>query len=110
MPLYGRHRWPRIVKPIALGWLLTAAIATSALAQSDGRDQVEDLRTTLDEGSGRALPHAADLTARNHTALFAGGRAPRRPGLRPQSDAARAAGAARHSPTPAAAAEGGNPG
>jgi hypothetical protein len=43
---------PRIVKPIALGGPLTAAIATSALAQSDGRDQVEDLRTTLDEAPG----------------------------------------------------------
>jgi hypothetical protein len=40
--------WPRIVKPIALDWLLTTAIVTSALSQSDGRDQVDDLRTALD--------------------------------------------------------------
>jgi len=59
-PLSGRYRWARIVKPIALGWLLTTAIAASALSQSDVRNPIEDLRTSLDAGPGRAFHGGAD--------------------------------------------------
>jgi hypothetical protein len=59
-PLSGRDRWPRIVKPIALGWLLTTAIAASALSQPDVRNPIEDLRTSLDAGPGGALDDGPD--------------------------------------------------
>jgi Putative beta-barrel porin 2 len=76
-PLSGRHRWPRIVKPIALGWLLTTAIATAALSQSEGGDRIDDLRARLDAGSGRTLPDGADLTSPGvNTPLYSQGAAP----------------------------------
>ena len=67
-PLSSRHRWSRIVKPIALGGLLTTAIAASALSQSDVRNPIEDLRTSLDAGPGRALDGGADSTPPTATA------------------------------------------
>jgi hypothetical protein len=65
-PLPGRHRWPRIVKPIALGWLLTSALAASALSQSDVRNPIEDLRPSLDAGG--ALDDGPDRVPQGATA------------------------------------------
>jgi hypothetical protein len=76
-PLSGRHWWPRIVKPIALGWLLTTAIATAALSQSEGGDRIDDLRARLDAGAGHTLPDGADLTSPGvNTPLYSQGAAP----------------------------------
>ncbi|HXW30494.1 MAG TPA: outer membrane beta-barrel protein, partial [Xanthobacteraceae bacterium] len=52
-PLGGRHRGTRIVKPIALGWLLSIAIAAPALSQADSRHPLDALRGSLDAGGGR---------------------------------------------------------
>jgi hypothetical protein len=61
-PFSGRHRGARIVKPIALGWLLTIVIAAPALSQADGRNPIDGLRTSLDAGSGGARDAGPDLT------------------------------------------------
>jgi hypothetical protein len=58
----GRPWWRRFAKPIALGALLTSALATAALSQSDGRNPIDDLRPSLDAGSGPALDGGPERT------------------------------------------------
>jgi hypothetical protein len=46
--------------------LLTISLATAAASQSGGRDQADDGRASLDEGSGRVGP--GDAALRPHVA------------------------------------------
>jgi hypothetical protein len=51
----------RIVKRIVLGWLLMIAITGPALSQADGRNSIDELRASLEAGSGGARDEGPDL-------------------------------------------------